>query len=353
MLKPVGIDVGYGFVKVYDKQEWFTFPSVVGLAGDTPRFGGLTSGSKVRNMSITVDGQDYNVGEQAVRQSAFVFRSLSQSRLEANEFKILCLTGLGLLADRPTTGMHVVTGLPPGLMFQENKVVGMLRGDHRVTLRLGKDVVERTISVEQVQVFPQPMGTYFAEALDSKGAVKDDNFVSGRVAVVDIGYGTTDLAVIDGGEYVPHLSRSLTVGLATVYEQISERLRTEHGLMREAYALDQVVSAGSIKVAGQNKDITLIRDGAYKGLATKLITEIFSTWDPRSMDAILFTGGGSKALEPFLLPQFSNARRVEPAQTANAKGFLIWADKSTAPAMTTEFGRHTADDSVFSKTNPR
>ncbi|HEY3367344.1 MAG TPA: ParM/StbA family protein [Symbiobacteriaceae bacterium] len=351
MVKPVGIDVGYGFVKAYDKQEWFTFPSVVGLAGDTPRYGGLNAGSKVRNMSITLDGQDYHVGEQAVRQSTFAFRSLSQSRLEANEFKVLCLTGLGLMADRPNTSMNVVTGLPPGLMYQEAKIMQMLRGDHRVALRLGKDILERTISVENVQVFPQPMGTYFAEVLDSKGQVKDDTLVSSRVAVVDIGYGTTDLAVVDAGEYVPHLSRSVPVGFAAVSDVISEKLRREFGLLRESYVLDQAVSAGSLKVAGQTKDITPIRDLAYKGLATKLLTEIFSSWDPRAMDTIIFTGGGSKPLEPYLLPHFTNAHRVDPGQTANARGFLLWADRLSVPAAP-EFGRH-MDESAFPRTSPR
>lgn len=334
MLKPVGIDVGYGYVKVFDGQEWISFPSVVGLAHETLGFSSLSSGSRTRSMTITVDGQSYHVGELAMRQSAFAFRSLSQSRLEANEFKVLFLTGLALVADRPSVSMHVVTGLPPGLLYQEKTMTQMIRGEHRVVLRLGKDLLERTLNIEGLRILPQPMGTYLGEVLDARGQAKDDAMLNSRTAIVDIGHGTTDLVVADGGEYVPHLSRTLPVGLATAQVEVSDRLRREMGIVREAYQLDEVLSSGKIKVAGQTRDITPLRDQTYKSLATKILTEIHSTWDVGTVDTILFTGGGSKALERFLLPQFANARLVEPAQTANARGYFTWAVRATGFAPT-------------------
>ncbi|MFZ5818149.1 MAG: hypothetical protein ACOY93_23095 [Bacillota bacterium] len=329
MLKPVGIDVGYGYVKVFDGEDWISFPSVVGLAHETLGFAGLSNGARTRTMSITVDGQTYHVGELAMRQSAFAFRSLSQSRLEANEFKILFLTGLGLVTDRPAVSMHVVTGLPPGLLYQEKAVAQLLKGDHRVVLRLGKEIVERTLTVESLRILPQPMGTYLGEALDARGQVKDEGLVYSRTALVDIGHGTTDLAIAEGGEYVPHLSRTLPVGLATAQAEVSDRLRRELGIVREAYQLDDAMVTGKLKVAGQVRDISAIRDQTYKSLATKILTEVHSSWDVGAVDTILFTGGGSKALERFLLSQFPNARLVEPAQTANVRGYFTWAARAT------------------------
>lgn len=330
MLKPVGIDVGYGYVKVYDGQDWTIFPSVVGLATDSPNFAGLSKGSRTRSMSITIDGECYNVGELAVRQSAFAFRSLSQSRLETNEFKILFLAGLGLVTDRPATSMHVVTGLPPGLLYQEKVITQLLKGEHRVILRLGKEVLERTINVESLRILPQPMGTYLGEALDSRGQVKDESFVYSRTALIDIGHGTTDLVIADGGEYVPHLSRTLSVGVAVAQAELSERLRRELGIVRETYQLDEAMITGRLRVAGQTREISSLRDQTYKALATKILTEIHSTWDVGTIDTLLFTGGGAKALERFLLPQFPNAQLVEPAQTANARGYFTWAARATA-----------------------
>ena len=347
MLKPVGIDVGYGYVKVFDGQDWINFPSVVGLAHESPGFTGLSNGSRTRTMSITVDGQCYNVGELAMRQSAFAFRSLSQSRLEANEFKVLFLTALGLVADRSSTSAHVVTGLPPGLLYQEKAVAQLLRGEHRVVLRLGKEILERSLNVENLRILPQPMGTYLGEALDARGQVKDEALVAGRTALVDIGHGTTDLAIAEGGEYVPHLSRTLSVGVATAQAELSDRLRRELGLVRESYQLDEAMVTGRIKVAGQVRDISAMRDQTYKALATKILTEIHSSWDVATVDMILFTGGGAKALDRYLLPQFPNARLVEPAQTANARGYFTWAARATgnfpggpSPVSTSAQGIH-------------
>ncbi len=329
MLKPVGIDVGYGYVKVFDGQDWLRFPSVVGIATEATSFSGLAGSNKTRALSITVDGQTYNVGEQAVRQSTFAFRSLSQSRLEAGEFKVLFLTGLAMVADRPSVSFHVVTGLPPGLLYQEKAIAQLLKGEHRVVLRLGKEVLERSLNVENLRIMPQPIGTYLGEALDARGQVKDEALVSGRVALVDVGHGTTDLAIAEGGEYVPHQSRTVPVGLAAAQADVSERLRRELGIVREAYQLDDAMATGKIKVAGQPRDISNLRDLSYKALATKILTEIHSTWDVGTVDTILFTGGGSKALERFLLPQFPNARLVDPAQTANVRGYYTWAARAT------------------------
>jgi plasmid segregation protein ParM len=86
MEKNIGVDLGYGFVKVSDGKKDKIFPSVVGQARNL-RYSTEenTDQNFIKNMDVIVDDREYFVGELANRQSDIVLFSLDENRMDSNQ----------------------------------------------------------------------------------------------------------------------------------------------------------------------------------------------------------------------------------------------------------------------------
>lgn len=327
MERCIGLDVGYGFIKVTDGHEGFVFPSVVGDGNPgVPLRLGFDQPAVTDDIRLTVDGRMYFVGNLAIRQSRLAYRGLSATRAEGNDIKVLFLSALSLFCQDPLSRFSVVTGLPPGRMHLVDDLVGRLRGEHHVARHSGQVTREMTIRIDQIHVVPQPLGAYWAQVLDKRGQLREGaTLAEGRVGIVDIGFRTSDFVAVADGEYVPDWSRTVPIGLATAYDEISAQLSTQYGLERAPYALDSSVIAGFVNIAGRRVDITELRDRAFADVATKLLVELQSLWQLAEYDQVLLTGGGGPALEKYLLSHMPQGVVVEDPMTANSRGYLAWA----------------------------
>lgn len=337
MERCIGLDIGYGFVKITDGQDGYIFPSVVGeVSGEMPPRMGLQPPAKTDDLRLGVDGRFYNVGNLAIRHSRLAARGLSDTRTEGNTIKVLFLAALTLFCTRPQNSFAVVTGLPPGRMHMAEELMKQLRGEHRVLRRtpLGPEEVE--IRIDKVAVVPQPLGTYWSQVMDARGQIREESrLLAGTTGIVDIGFRTSDLVTIIGeGEYVHEQSRTIPVGLATAYEEIAAGLLSTYRIERETYALDEAVIRGELNVAGTRVDIVPLRERAFEHLATKLLIEIRSAWQISEFDSLLLSGGGSQALSPYLLPHLPQGQVPHDSGTANCRGFLAWANRNWNPMPT-------------------
>ena len=326
MERYIGLDVGYGFVKVTDGDSGYAFPSVVGEGDLVPSLvTGYHKAQRVADLRIGIDGKAYFVGKLAIRRSNLAYRGLSDARTEGEDLKVLVLSALSLFCNEPTNRFDVVTGLPPGRMHLRDGLIEQLGSHHRVTVVRDRRVQDIDITINRIEVVPQPLGTFWAETLDSWGQVKNPLF--GKVGIVDIGFRTTDFAAIEDGEYIPEKTRTLGVGLSAAYSDLSDKLLVEHGLERETYALDEAFIQGMVNIAGKPVDITRLRDQSYESLATKLLVELVSVWQVPEFDKILISGGGGAALGKYLLPHLPQGEIVSDPMTANSIGFLNWANR--------------------------
>ena len=322
--KNIGIDLGYGFVKATDGDREYIFPSVVGAARDLKYKSELASRTPgVDHLVISVDGRRYFVGDLAIKQSEIASRSLDQDRIEDRNTKVLLLTALALFAQWEQQTFNVVTGLPTVYYASyKDAWVNAMRGSQTVRFVVGNEEKERTITVDRVQVVPQPFGTIYDRALNSIGNVVDTDLSKLTVGIIDVGFKTSDFAVSNGLEFIDRLSSSTTTGLSAAYAIIAERLRDEFRVNKENHELDAIVQKGEVRLAGKACDITSIRRDAFDRVAQKIITEVDSQWDRRDLDVVLLTGGGGQALSEYLLPHFRNAFVVDGAQMANVRGYL-------------------------------
>ncbi|BAD42268.1 ParM/StbA family protein [Symbiobacterium thermophilum] len=327
MERLIGVDLGYGFVKATDGREGYLFPSVV---GDGSPYLPLRLASQetdpTDNLRVQIGDRVYHVGTLAVRQSRMAYGFLSVMRDEGNDLLVLFLTALSLFASEANTTFSVVTGLPPGRMHLADQFVRSVRGDHRVVRYRTGNPEELYLRVDRVTVVPQPLGTYWSQVLDARGQLAQQHpAADARVGIVDIGFRTTDLVTVEGGEYVPEQSRTVPTGLSAAYGAVANALLREYGIERENHALDEAIISGEIGVSGRRVDITGLREKAFEQLATKVLVEIRSTWQVADYDFLWFTGGGGLALQRYLVPQFSQASLIADPLTANSREYLAWA----------------------------
>ncbi|WP_200259953.1 ParM/StbA family protein [Halorhodospira neutriphila] len=348
MERSIGLDMGYGFIKIDDGREGHVFPSVVGEGeSGMPMSLALTPRSGSSELRISYNGKSYLLGDYAIRHSRLAHRGLSPTRAEGDDLKILFLGALSLYARETVNNFYVVTGLPPGRMHMADDLVRQLRGDHEVIRYTGASRFGVSIRLEHIEVVPQPVGTYWSEVLDERGQLRPDHpLLQGRVGVVDIGFRTSDFATVIDGEYSPAFCRTVPLGISFGYEEIAQALSTQYGLEREQYALDEAVISGRVNISGRPVDITDLRDRIFGDIGTKLLVELRSLWHVQEYDHIIITGGGGRVLERYMRPELPQARLAEDPLTANARGYYGWAYYNTLQRSGEPSGQGAAERSA-------
>lgn len=323
-VRNIGIDLGFGFVKATNGDLDIIFPSVVGAGTDLTYRSELTTYVEpIENMAVSIDGKRYFVGDLAIRQSEILSRSMSDHHPQEKNTKVLLLTTLALYCEGENAEFNVVTGLPPGYyLSNKDSLSDLVKGTHTVYLNVDGVDQKKVIAVNKVKIIPQPLGTLFDRIFDDKGAIKDKELAKSKVGIIDIGFRTTDFAVVDKLEYIDKLSYTKTTAMSNVYAIISEYLHNRFRMYREDYDLEEIVQRAQIKLDGEVYSLEDIKKEAYEELTAKILTELNSIWDKRTLDAVLLSGGGGSALAPLLLPELKIATLVENSQTANVRGYL-------------------------------
>ncbi|MGE5483474.1 MAG: hypothetical protein ACM3X4_00475 [Ignavibacteriales bacterium] len=326
MAQLLGLDVGYGFVKVTDGEDGFIFPSVVADAGEERvYYSSIQGGDPLGSLRVRIDDRLFFVGKAAVRHSNLASRALSATRSEGDNMRVLFLSAIGLLCQQSANEIDVVTGLPPGCIHLSKRMVDEVSGRHLIVVHQNGTARKVDVNLKAIEVVPQPLGTYWSQILEAPDQAPAH--LDCRVGVVDVGYLTTDLAAIEDGEFIPARSTTIKVGLADAYTDIARRLSREYGLEREPHTLDAAVIKGKVKVSGVEVDITPICQGAFERLATKVLVELTSAWRIQEFDRLYLSGGGGQSLSPYLLPHIPQGRLVDEPITANCRGYWEWGKR--------------------------
>ena len=326
--KHIGIDIGYGYVKASDGQQEVIYPSTVGV-GTELKFNSLLMNLKkpVDNLVITVDNKKYFVGDLAIRQSQIVSRSMGRNRVEDSSAKVLLLSGLALFMEGNEQQFNVVTGLPVDYYrLYKDDWAELMQGTHAV--RFGTNEFEKPmlITIDKIQMIPQPFGTLYDRRLDGEGRLIQNELAGLKVGIVDVGYKTSDFALADDLEFVGKKSVSTETAMSTAYNMIAQKIQEKYKTGKENYELDKVIETGVLRVAGVPHDINEFKKEAFSTLADLLATEVNSVWDKREIDVIMLTGGGGKAIAEYFLPKYPQAFLVNAPQYANVRGYLKLAN---------------------------
>ena len=200
-MKLIGLDVGYGFVKVTDGNLGYSFPSIIGdSSSGTIVLNFEKQQNILNNLRIEFEGKNYWIGKSSIKRSNYLYRDLSLTRDYGNDFEILFFGALSLFHSDYGNNFRVVTGLPPERMHLADKLINRVKGERTLSIYHDGKPKKIKINVLDVEVVPQPLGTYWSEFATAVDQGEVDALR--RIAIVDIGFRTSDFAVIQDQEYI-------------------------------------------------------------------------------------------------------------------------------------------------------
>ncbi|GJL61874.1 MAG: hypothetical protein NPIRA04_05280 [Nitrospirales bacterium] len=300
----VGLDVGYGYVKIAWDDRIVAYPSVVSPI--EPNSISLTLGDQ--SNVVDLEGQQYQVGEDAVT-AAFRFQEQYDSWWVSPSYKALVT-----FAHRHIpAGSFLVTGLPLH-MYTSTKAQAQIQ-----------TLVKQILRAKHVEVLSQGIGAYcyvLGQYPDLHG---------GRIALVDIGMRTTELIGMSGTQFLPRSSTGLVMGIGTLLQKAATTVSQKLGRTIDTYEIDWAIrQIKPLHVRGttlNHEDVMEIIMSDRKDFAANVQREMTRLWNDRAsnFDEIIFCGGGSVILQEDFQTLYPNALFLEDSALANVKGYLQYA----------------------------
>jgi plasmid segregation protein ParM len=325
-IKLIGVDLGFGFVKAYDGQRPVIMPSALAENGRGADDGPSDRLAPALGVAMEVDGAALFVGQQAASDWRAPQRPRRSERLFSEFGQRLVLAVLGSYAERENP-LHVVLGLPLS-HFQRLKTAfeARLLGYHRTVWRQPDDSrIPKNIHIRRIHTVAHPMGTFSGLVMDEDGHLRQEGFADLKIALVDIGFRSTNVMLMDRLQFSNRCSGTIELGVSRGFELIDRKLRRESGARPSFEVLYQAVRLGHIRITDQTYNLERLREEAFRQVAVELadnITHLLApAWD---LDRLLLTGGGARELSAFIGPllpgDVSQIENEQDARLNNAQG---------------------------------
>ncbi|MBU9724111.1 MULTISPECIES: ParM/StbA family protein [Bacillaceae] len=305
----VEIDLGFGFTKGMYGSKVFREPSVIGekkpLFPDNMRKGDI------------IYENEYFVGDLALRHSDVKFTSIKENKADSWISEILLKTVLGYLAPRES-GLHLVTGLPIDYYFSQKDDFENMLNNINEQKPFHLDILNESDfmalpKIKKQKIILQPMGGVFDYLLNDDGEIENKEIASKTILVVDVGYYTLDLLILDGME-IHRLSCSPPeLGVDTAYRLLQQYLKDKIGRSPARHDLNKVVLSGEY----QDYNVTPLILKAFKTLATQIQNEIESF--NMNFHLSIVTGGAAHLVSDYLT--LRNKTVLEDPQMAILRGY--------------------------------
>jgi len=333
-LRTITIDAGYGYIKVFDGQNQVIIPSVISQSRQI-RFKPKTRNMElINNLNVKINGDGYFVGQLAINQGKDPMQVLDKNKVFHSTTKVSMLVGIAMLANNGET-IKVVTGLPISYYenSQKNELEKILKGKQNVEFDgflLDKENEAKEFTVSSVVMLPQPIGSLFNMILDDAGDIKDEmvNLANGTVAVIDIGYGTTDFLVMKELDYVDRSSRSISIGIKDIYDDVREALQEMSKEEVPLYKIEETRDSKKISLKGVEYDLFNAYNHACRVVFSKIKTIIDPLSDrEQTISNYVITGGGVHLLGDLFKTIYTNVNIIvlDNAQMANVLGYAKYA----------------------------
>lgn len=225
---------------------------------------------------------------------------------KAEKRNILPLLYYGIIKSTLDPMVSVIVGLPVS-QYKANK------DKLRETILENKVVkvkykVDRTIIIENCEVFPEGAGAYFS--LDEKPK---------NCIVLDIGGRTTNIIHFENGKIKNANSKAL--GMINIYSDIRDYLNSNYALDLRIEQIETVIKEG-LWLDGEKIEMNFIKP-IIQDFITELMNELELHYPIRTYE-VLLTGGGSFLLYGVLQKRIKRIRRLDNYLLANAVGYRKW-----------------------------
>lgn len=316
----LGIDIGFGFTKTITRFGADAFPSVVG--DWTPSEVHIGGFDPTDLEALRYEGRQYLVAERALKLASRRFVDLSREWLDTVPYRILALNAIRRRVPESGPPVSVVTGLPVGDILQHVPTVKRrLEGTHKLEILPERQAWEVTIA--DVHVLPQPLGTVFSQVLDDHGNLTDPRQAESRIGVLDIGFRTSDYFTLQGFEVIPAQCLTRNSGIAELLLDVSREIAGRYGVEADPHGLNDALLRRSLPVGPHTVDITAIVDPLLDRHAEAILAHGRMLWgdEARGLQVLWLTGGGAQLLGARLQPLAPHATLVANPRIQNAVGY--------------------------------
>jgi plasmid segregation protein ParM len=334
------IDLGFMYTKSIVDGKRHIMKSVVGQ-GRKLKFRDLDLGGKTGDDIIfkEEDGNLCFVSDLAIKQSDVVLHSLKDNRFNGEAVDVLMRTALGIGLGSGVHGTSVVSGLPVSHYdIYKDDIIDLFVGDggksHYFEIEEDQTMIHKgKVNMFKGKFIPQPFGALLDFLLDDSGQIKDNRIASKTIAVIDPGFGTTDVYVVDALTPIEKLTFSTKVAMNYAYQLIGNKIEQELGKTVALYEIEGVVLTGELRKGGSRYNMQPVIDWAFRMTAEKLVTEISNKWkdEVNGIELIVVSGGGGASLFPTIQEDFTMETILLPdPQWAVVNGYYKWGVRNFA-----------------------
>lgn len=319
-LQKTAVDIGNDTLKgMFDGERNFTIPNVMASADKSRGIATMEPSPfdalhvEIVSAALQQGKGMYYVGELAAKQKDNYQIATEQNKGENDQSVIMLLTALALNAVEANEGdkVSIEYFLSTGLPMTESKRKGarkafkekLVNNVHTVTFldtpkHSGKTV---TIHIKNALVSPEGQAAYIGLAS------KKPEVAGASIMIVDIGGGTTDIAVIDrGGKVDNEHSVGDSIGISAALDAIIAEAKDNPGIapFRSRRELVECILGDERGIAwyrGKSYDINPIIDKHLRKLANSEYSMINNVWNESpAVQYAYIIGGGAAVLEPYL-----------------------------------------------------
>lgn len=310
-----GIDVGHSHVKVVRDGGVAIAKTCVWPVRESDDIQLLR---KHQDAIVNVKGDAFWVGDIAVIQSCGEAPHLLEDDwVRHPHYAALMKYGLALAQRISKDGRGVEAvglGLPASAFGRDRKEVKELAQD-----LFGKEVAH-------IYVIPQPYAAYLGYLWLPSGQVNENAKKQRQIGVIDVGFGTTDVGLVQEGVWASSAAHS-TEGVSRVASAIMRFIREQCGVSIGLQQADEALRKGLLPIKGHPIDLREFIQREANTLAG-MIYDAFRISLGRhaeTLDAILLVGGGSSVVEPHLRKRYPHLVMPGMAQFAIARGLCHYA----------------------------
>ncbi|MED3440189.1 plasmid segregation protein ParM [Bacillus subtilis] len=313
--KVIGIDLGNGLIKVRsvtDDGEAYklNLPSGFSYLKDV----GDTLNNSTLDLDVyEIDGVEYVWGEDITKVSNFKSTYGHENRYKTEAYKIMAQIVMARvvrdLEIGPYDRIMIVTGVPSNETDSErvDDIALAFYGANDDNVGFHKVVVNEedcVFKVVHVEVTGQALATVLGRYLSEDGYVENEEYENMKVAVIDIGAGTSDIDIVkslrrlNGYDSVPK-------GFRDVYESIRSCIQSYYPSHKVTdYELLDILKDTSssdaryiYKPSKRKKEVDFTK-ALYDGVnevAMDIQQTIMSKWkDHTDLDEVLLVGGSAE-----------------------------------------------------------
>lgn len=336
--KIIAFESANSFVKIYHDGKHVVYPNTISRAGKE-RFDKIVS--KRDNTTVyTINGENFTAGNTLGYISS---SSASIERYASEHYYRESIIAISHFVNDGDT-VIVATGIPADHYKNKEKATKLikdaLKGEHTIGIN-GKEI---TFTIKDVLVTMQGLATFFYTVIDEWGNVDEEmveRYDGTETLIVDLGWGSSDVAVIRGNSLVDY--QTLTTSMKTAYERILEHLQTNAAKEGKKLATAriqllelerQLRQSDVFKYSNEQYDASNIKRSVFKETTDDIITEINNYRPMEQFTTVIFTGGGTKALLPELEPRLADPKTnklqenifiMNETQISNVKGYYVFA----------------------------